>query len=207
MPFKIIASEEISHRTDFSILCNARGYKDAVEVGVDQGIFAKDFLSRFNGNWLYGVDLYEPTPDFPHSRYADMLVAINALMPYHGRFRLIVARSVEAAPFVASLIKPEFVYIDAMHEELDVAADLEAWWPVIAEHGIIAGHDFDDSHPGVMAAVSRFAQEHDLIVRLTHEEKMPSWYCYKTEPATVFHRLFRSGESPNPHAPEVPEGR
>src|SRR5690242_11136051 len=111
MPFAIVPSEEIAHRVDFSILANARGYLDAIEVGTDQGVFAAEFLSRFKGNWLWCVDPYDPHADFPHDRSGDMLTAIQALAPYHGRFRFVRAKSVEAAPWVRRHIRPDFVYI------------------------------------------------------------------------------------------------
>lgn len=198
--FAIEPSAEISHRTDFSLLCNARGYVDAVEIGTDVGVFAADFLSRFKGHWLYCIDPYLPHPDFPLDRTGDMLAAIVALTPYSGHFRLVKARSVEAAPWVRTMITPEFVYIDGSHIEADVAADLATWWDLVPGHGMLAGHDFDSGHPGVVAAVTRFAQERDLAVRLTHEADRPSWYLYKTEPEMLYHRLFREGESSNPRA-------
>lgn len=197
----IIPSEEISHRTDFSILANARGYVDAVEVGVDHGVFAREFLSRFKGNWLFLVDEYQPCQGFPYDRTADLMVATQALMPWHGRFRFIRMRSVDAAPVVATFISPDFVYIDGCHEEAEVAADLRAWWDVLRPNGMLAGHDFYEGHPGVLAAVKQFAEERGLVVRVTHEQDAPpSWYCYKTEPPTLMHKLFTDGESPNPLA-------
>lgn len=200
----IIPSEEIAYRYDFSILCNARGYLDAVEVGVDLGVFARDFLTRFKGNWLLGIDDYASHPDFPHDRTADMLVAIQALAPFHGHFRLVRARSLDAAPWVSRVIRPQFVYVDASHEEQDVLADLETWWNVLAPEGMLAGHDHDADHPGVVRAVERFASERGLTVRLTHEKTAPpSFYIYKTEPMTLFHRFFRDDESLNPCQPSA----
>jgi hypothetical protein len=196
----VIPSEEISHRTDFALLCNERGYRDAVEVGTDQGVFARDFLSRFKGHWLFCVDPYEPFPDFPYDRSGDFQTAVAALMPWHGRFRMVKAPSVRAAPWVARVIAPEFVYIDGSHIELDVAADLRAWFKVLPDHGMLAGHDFDETHPGVIKAVTEFAAARALTVRLTQDPPTPSWYIYKREPSELFVRHFRSAVTPNPHA-------
>lgn len=197
----IIPSEEIAFRHDFSILCNARGYVDAVEVGTDQGVFARQFLERFEGNWLYCVDPYEPFPDFPYNRAGDMAVAVAAMAQFHGRHRFVMRRSVEAASWVAKVISPQFVYIDASHEEADVMADMVAWWPTLRADGMLAGHDFDADHPGVIAAVTRFADERNLTVRLTHETTSPpSLYIYKSEPEVLYHRFFNEGESANPLA-------
>lgn len=183
---------------DFALLCNARGFKDAVEIGTDLGRFAKDFLDRFKGNWLFCVDPYEPHPDFSYDRSGDLIVAAQALAPHHGRFRFVRARSTDAVAWVARVISPEFIYIDGSHEEPDVTADLLAWWDILPTRGMLAGHDFDDDHPGVIEAVTAFAGARNLTVRLTHEKDAPpSWYIYKKEPEILFHRFFRFDESAN----------
>jgi hypothetical protein len=210
MPFAIIPSEEIAYRHDFPLLCNARGYQDAVEVGVDYGVFAADFLRRFEGHWLFLVDPYERCPEFDTDRTLDAMVAAQALMPYHGRFRFIRKPSPEAIPFVCGLISPSFVYIDGSHAEPDVYADIRSWWGVIPETGAIAGHDFDPLHPGVCAAVERFAREEDVVVRITSREAgdfPPSWYIYRTEPETLHVRFFDSRDIPNPHHAGPPAER
>ena len=127
------------------------------------------------------------------------MVAVQALAPHLGRFRFVRMKSVEAVPVVRTFITPEFVYIDGSHEEADVAADLAAWWDVLPPYGMLAGHDYDPAHPGVVAAVDRFARERDCVVRLTQETDFPpSWYIYRTEPETLMIRLFRSTAEPNP---------
>jgi hypothetical protein len=202
MPFAIEPSTEIAFRHDFALLANARGYVDAVEVGVDQGVFAKAFLDRWRGSQLMLVDPYRPYPEMPYDRTLDGLTAIQALMPHHGRWRLIRDQSPEAIQSVMRFITaPEFVYIDGSHEESDVIRDLLAWWEVIPPHGLMAGHDFNAEHPGVTAAVEGFARERELVVRLTHETTFPaSWMIYRTEPEKLFQRLFTDGETENPYA-------
>lgn len=205
MPFLIEPSLEISCRYDFALLANARGYKDAVEVGVDQGVFARDFLSRFKGNWLILVDPYEPYAEMPFDRSGDLIVAALALAPFHGRHRFVRRRSSsEVAAWVKTFCTPEFVYIDASHEESDVRSDIETWWDALpADRGLLAGHDWDDwpGHAGVKRAVEGFARDRGLVVRLTHETESPaSWYIYRSgEPDKLMVRLFREGEAPNPH--------
>jgi hypothetical protein len=202
MSFAVEPSPEISHRTDFSILCNARGYRDAVEVGVDLGVFARGFLARFEGHWLVLVDPYGPHPDFPYDRTGDLVVAAQALAEFHGRFRFVRARSPDCVAWVRTFCRPEFIYIDGSHDEADVAADLGAWWEALPpDRGMLAGHDHDASHPGVVSAVERFARERGLVVRLTHEADAPaSWYMYKREPEKLLRRLFTAGEVDNPRA-------
>lgn len=199
--FSIEPSTEIAYRHDFALLCNARGYVDAVEVGVDQGVFARAFLDRWEGYWLMLVDPFYAYGEMPYDRTIDAMVAVQALAKHHGRFRFIREQSPEAIQSVLRFIKaPEFVYIDGSHEIDHVMRDILAWWDVIPGHGMLAGHDFDAEHPGVMAAVEGFARARGLIVRLTHEVTSPkSWYVYRTQPKTLFQRLFTEGEIANPH--------
>jgi hypothetical protein len=133
------------------------------------------------------VDAYVPYPGCTTNRTLDAYTAVSAMMPHHGRFRFIQEPSLVAVGIVVGLIGlPDFVYIDGSHDETDVADDLRAWWDVIPPHGMMAGHDYDPGHPGVMSAVESFARERGLIVRLTHRDFPPSWLIYRTEPARVF---------------------
>lgn len=51
------------------------------------------------------------------------------------------------------------VFIDADHSYESVASDIAAWLPKVRPGGIIAGHDFSPSFPGVMRAVhERFSR-------------------------------------------------
>ena len=47
----------------------------------------------------------------------------------------------------------EFVFIDASHEYEDVLANIKAWLPKIKKGGMIAGHDYSETWPGVCRAV------------------------------------------------------
>jgi len=53
--------------------------------------------------------------------------------------------------------KPDTVYIDGCHDYLCVLQDLEAWFPLIAENGIIMGDDFGGKE--VKKAVDDFCTE------------------------------------------------
>lgn len=167
------------------------------------GVYARDFMSRWNGHWLVLVDPYLPYPEMPWmDRTLDMMMAVQAMAPYHGRVRFIRAQSWEAAAqWPVWISRPQFVYVDGSHEEKDVAADLVAWWDLLDEGSMLSGHDFDDGHPGVVAAVTRFAEERGLVVRVTAEQTSPpSWYIYKGEPERLVGKFFRDDDHANPHA-------
>ncbi len=53
----------------------------------------------------------------------------------------------------------DLVFLDASHDHDAVAADLAAWRPCLRAGGSLAGHDYSERHPGVIAAVDRFSHQ------------------------------------------------
>lgn len=186
----IIQSVEISRREDLAELANSRGYRTAVEVGVDRGIFARSFLDKFRGKF-FAVDDWARHPEQDRDRAADLDAAVAALAPDALRTMLVRMPSVEAAGWLSRVVAPDIVYLDGQHDEESVAADLRAWWHILSPTGMLCGHDHDPTHPGVLAAVRKFADERDLVVRLTHEDVTPSFYIYRVEPHMLKRGLFR----------------
>ena len=181
---RILPSVEIWNRADLPYLAMWRKLFRVVEVGVDRGEFASVFLSRWIGHEYWGVDDYAPYPERPYDRQADFLFAVDRLRPYSDRVRLVRMGSVEAAGIFADG-SVDLVYIDAAHDYESVAADLAAWWPKVSDRGILAGHDFDATHPGVVEAVTQFGAMVERDVYLTavegyNREDCPSYYLYKS---------------------------
>jgi len=59
----------------------------------------------------------------------------------------------------------DFVFLDADHSEEATRLAIETWWPKLAAHGLLTGHDYQHrSFPGVRAAVDAFAAERGLGV-------------------------------------------
>lgn len=195
----IIHSEEVAHRTDFALLCNARGIRKAMEIGTDIATFACDFLRRWEGDELWCVDAYAPVEEFPWSRDGELAIAAARLATFNGRARIVRATSGQAAAALPWWFNPGFIYIDAAHDYESVATDIATWWPRVWDGGILAGHDYDSTHPGVMRAVEEFAAREGVVVRVTAEKSCPSWYAYKVEPERLIRRYFVSDEIPNPH--------
>ena len=77
--FKIETSTEIRTRRDFARLCNARRLWRAVEVGTDQGRFAKDFLDEWEQGLLFCIDPYQAYPEMGWDREADRSLALQLL--------------------------------------------------------------------------------------------------------------------------------
>lgn len=186
--YKVVNSREITHRDQFADLCNARGVSIAIEVGTDQGIFASKFVERFEGDHLICIDSYESYEwDGVVDRLPDLLMATTLLAPYASQARIVRGHSPEIIEGIPWWIRDNagFVYIDAAHDEYSVLADMGAWWKLPNPSLILAGHDYDETHPEVITAVQLFAKHRDATVHLTRE-KIPSWYIYKTEPTEYF---------------------
>lgn len=67
---------------------------------------------------------------------------------------------IAARYFEKNNIKAELIYIDGSHDYEDVIADLNAYWPLVKNGGIMFGDDFDiGAWPGVVQAVNEFSDK------------------------------------------------
>ena len=67
---------------------------------------------------------------------------------------------IAARYFQKNNIKADLIYIDASHDYEDVVADLNAYWPLVKDGGIMFGDDFDiGAWPGVVQAVNEFSDK------------------------------------------------
>ena len=67
---------------------------------------------------------------------------------------LIRENSIEVAKsFVEGKKHFGFVYIDADHSYESIRGDIDAWMPLVEKGGVLAGHDCDHFHQGVVKAV------------------------------------------------------
>lgn len=186
---EILKSPEVRTRQELALLCNARKFWRAAEVGVDIGLYCQQFNERWRGEYYFAVDPFEPYEEMPYDRSGDLQMFIGAVQRFHPRVKLVRARSPEAAKLLPTWINLEFAYIDGSHVYENVIKDMFAWWDRLYDgETILAGHDFYSGHRGVMVAVEEFARARNRNVYLTDEE-IPSWYMYKNEPKQLM-RMF-----------------
>lgn len=170
----------LQNRAAFADLCNARGIKRAVEVGTDRGVFAEQFLDRWQGELLICVDPWAPYDAMPYDRESDRRMAEHRLWRFGARIRLLPVESTQWAAAIGQDYHPGFVYIDGDHRYESVRADLAAWWPQVAAGGILAGHDYMPEHTGVRQAVDEFVSVHRLALQKTAElAEYRSWWVAK----------------------------
>lgn len=58
----------------------------------------------------------------------------------------------------------DVLFIDAGHSYENVKADITAWFPKMKKGGIMAGHDYNDSWPGVIQAVNELLGKENITV-------------------------------------------
>lgn len=59
--------------------------------------------------------------------------------------------------------KFDLIFIDADHEYESIKADILAWQPLLAENGILSGHDYAACWPGVRRAVEELIPNFRVI--------------------------------------------
>lgn len=81
-----------------------------------------------------------------------------------------------AAAVIHSMgLKADLIYIDAGHDELDVASDIYRYYPLLRSGGMMVGDDYSKNWPGVVTAVNKFVAENGIVLR-TEAEK---WWLIK----------------------------
>lgn len=169
------------------------GFNIGIEVGTEQGAYAKVLCDCNPGVKLYCVDPWLAYPGYREHVSQEKLDGFyrktrELLSPY--RAELIRETSLSAVDHFAdgSL---DFVYIDANHEFSHVVADITAWLPKIRKGGIISGHDYirkKDMKFGVVEAVQGYTSAYDIKdwyvlgrkerVEGERRDRSRSWFWY-----------------------------
>lgn len=138
------------------------------EIGVAQGKTSAYLLAKHPNLHLLMIDPYTEciTPRVTTAvatMETYMVQAKRATDPYRDRRRLMVMNSLEAANMIrwTSL---DLVFIDGNHSYESVKADIDAWEPKLQSKGILAGHDYNRGHCGVMKAVDEWASTSRISV-------------------------------------------
>lgn len=144
------------------------------EIGVKEGKFSEHLLKTFPYLSMLVVDPWEAQPeskgegsetyeqwDF-NAIYAE---AMKRFEPFDERVG--VLRGYSNDPEILRAVENgslDFVFIDAMHTEEAVSADISNWWPKIKRGGFISGHDWQHKFPGVERAVRSHFSEFDVVL-------------------------------------------
>lgn len=125
---------------------------------------------------LYLIDPYDAYEDYEESK-SDVEKLRSAKREAHQKVSnfdteivWIEKYSQDAAEEIASPL--DFVYIDGNHGYEYVKTDLETYFPLVKEGGVLAGHDMNG--PGVNRALAEFVVENKLQPRLCRN--CSDWY-------------------------------
>jgi len=155
---------------------NENQFITILEVGVAFGGHAKAILSQTAVEHYYGVDPYQANYDTDDSfckdvaRYSREAAQKNfdalynwvktvQLQPFQGRFDLVRLPSVKAATqFDNESI--DCIFIDGDHRYQPALDDLNAWYPIVKQGGILLGDDY--WMKPVADAVNDFCRQNQL---------------------------------------------
>jgi predicted O-methyltransferase YrrM len=128
-------------------------------------------------------------------RYREALTNIEK---HQGRYEVLRMTSAQAV-WMFDNESLDFVYIDANHDYAHASEDINNWWSIVREGGVLAGHDYANIKRGhiikgsnivcsedfkVKKAVNEFAKLNNLKVHITtndfwFKEPFQSWWIEK----------------------------
>lgn len=162
------------------------GKKDliGVEIGVYDGVNAKNILENLPIKTLYLIDPYKEYRDAAKHYGGKTLHIISKIMETrlekYDNFIFLKNTSKKAVDDVPNDL--DFVYIDGCHKYNYVMRDIELYYPKVKNGGILGGHDYIDRHPGVIKAVNEFIEntgyELNLKKHKVPTDKLPEGFMY-----------------------------
>ncbi len=130
-------------------------------VCVDTWLGATEFVGRPNDDPKRGL---RKDFGYPSIYYQFMANVFRARQ--HDMITPFPQTSVNAARFLKKYnIKADLIYIDGSHEYDDVKQDLEMYYELLNENGLIFGDDYCEYWGGVIKAVNEFAGKNSLYLQ------------------------------------------
>jgi hypothetical protein len=135
----------------------ARGHQTVAEIGAWRGRATAALLN--GGAHVLAVDTWAQR-DVPRGQtdaergYRDFMATFAGAVA-DGSLEVLRSDSVLAANRIAEAGRQfGMVFLDGGHSYESVRGDIMAWQPCVASGGMLAGHDFNSGHPGVVRAVT-----------------------------------------------------
>jgi len=144
----------------------------AVEIGQRVGNNAEIMLKETDIKELYLVDPYLPYID--DSKEQSLVInqelqnkfkkgMLHRLCHFGDRISILNTTSQKASTLFDDKTF-DYIYIDGDHSYEQALNDIKVWFPKVKDNGIVAGHDFKESFPGVVKAVVEFANQNNLKI-------------------------------------------
>ncbi len=156
------------------------------EIGVFEGENARSMFRNLNIKKFYAIDPYISYSVNPEEKELEGVESGKALAKAKKNLeqwgsmfgeRNVIMWIKELSEEAINKIKEnlDFVYIDGDHRYEYVKKDIELYWFKVRKGGILAGHDFDSMHKGVMNAVIEFCTKNELQL----ETEKGDWWVVK----------------------------
>lgn len=143
-----------------------QGYKTFVEVGCKEGRTTGHILANVPDSRVIAIDPWCVMPGqksvnggetYEAWDFAAIEKAFWTNVGEH-KDRCVMLRepSESAATTVEASLSyvPDLVFIDAAHDYENVKLDIQRWWPLVRDGGMLVGHDFNHKWPGVERAIA-----------------------------------------------------
>jgi len=154
-----------------------------VEIGVNNGRFAKRMCETIPNLIYYGVDPYQTYDGYEIVTHSatyrrSLMKATDAVRGYNAT----IIKDFSALAYkIFDDSSVDFVYIDGNHDFEYVFSDILLWYPKIRSGGIISGHDYKDSFDSAVKRAVDWCVSLFHINRLfiTSKERDISWFWIK----------------------------
>ena len=146
------------------------------EIGVNVGENALSLLNKLNIRMLYLIDSYE--------KQDVRREAIKRVGRYENKIKFIIKKSVDASKDIKESL--DFVYIDADHKYDSVYQDLDSYYPLVKDGGVVCGHDVFNIKD-VLDAVKDWCVNNGILFNID----APDWYFVKgVKNVDVYYKLL-----------------
>jgi len=149
-----------------------------IEIGTGYGYNAMSLLRGLNIKRLYCIDPFVPYVDGDNSYKADPAMRAQQtirMLSLFDNVTFIRKSSSEAVNDIKELKEPiDFVYIDGNHAYECAIADMQNYYPLLHEKGILAGHDINWF--SVRKALMDFCGQNNINPII----KTPDWIIIKS---------------------------
>jgi len=137
---------------------------DVVEIGTDQGENAENMLKVLNINKLYCIDPYLSYDLYLENRTKKTLNKAEKIAERKLKSKIIWIKKYSNDAVEDIPEKVDLVYIEGNHSYDYVKQDIENYWKVLKDGGILAGHDITNDFFGgdILLAVAEFCIKNKL---------------------------------------------
>jgi hypothetical protein len=133
-----------------------------IEIGVDRGLNTENVLQNLDIRRLYLIDPYDLYDYELQSREQSKNIEIEARDRLCEYPNIVWIKESSKKAITQIKEKVDFVYIDGDHRMAPVKSDLDLYYNVVKDNGLLCGHDFD--FPDVRAAIVIFLNKNKSLL-------------------------------------------